>query len=119
MEEQKNKIGTSYTRFYLARKHKKVYPTEFVVRSFLGEYPELSFRKPRQGESILDIAFGDGRNTAFLCDLGLDVHGIELTEEIVSQTGKRLLETGYEPALKTGRNSSIPYEDESFDYILA
>ena len=119
MDEQKNKINTSYTHFYSARKHNKVYPTEFVVRTLLGDYPGLSFRKPRQGDSILDVAFGDGRNTAFLCDLGLDVHGIEITEDIVRQTGKRLSEMGCEPVLKTGRNSSIPYENKSFDYILA
>jgi SAM-dependent methyltransferase len=30
-----------------------------------------------------------------------------------------LAEMGYHPDLRVGRNSSIPYEDGTFDYILA
>ena len=119
MEDREISIEADYTRFYSERKHTKVYPTEFVVRILLGNYPELSFKKPKAGDSILDIGFGDGRNTVFLCDLGLDVYGIEITEEIVGQTERRLREIGHHPEFRIGRNSCIPYEDESFDYILA
>jgi ubiquinone/menaquinone biosynthesis C-methylase UbiE len=49
----------------------------------------------------------------------LDVYGIEITKEIVTQTGERLAKMGYKPNLDVGRNSDIPYEDEKFDYILA
>lgn len=115
----RNDISSCYTRFYADRAHKKVYPTEFVVRTLLSNYPELAYKKPKQGDSILDIAFGDGRNTVLLCDLGLDVCGIEITDTIVKQTGERLLALGYSPDLRVGRNSNIPYGDEKFDYILA
>lgn len=119
MGNQKNRIEAAYTRFYSERNHTKVYPSEFVVRILLGDYPELNFKKPEAGESILDIGFGDGRNTVLLCDLGLDVHGIEITEEIVGQTKMRLKKLGHHPDLRNGRNNCIPYEDDSFNYILA
>ncbi|MDF1581250.1 MAG: class I SAM-dependent methyltransferase [Desulfuromonadales bacterium] len=115
----KTKIDSSYTQFYADRKHRKVYPTEFVVRTFLSSYPNLNFRKPQPDDSVLDVAFGDGRNTVFLGDLGLQVAGIEITEDIVTQTGKRLAEMGYHPDLRVGRNSRIPFAAETFDYILA
>ncbi len=51
--------------------------------------------------------------------MSLDVCGIEITNEIVDQTRRRLAEYGCMPDLKVGRNSSIPYEDGKFDYILA
>ena len=114
-----NDIDSSYTRFYAERRHSRVYPTEFVVRTLLADYPNLNYKKPEPGDSILDIAFGDGRNTVLLCDLGLDVYGIEITNEIVEQTGTRLAELDYRPDLRVGRNSSIPFENEKFDYILA
>lgn len=119
--ENKNdsNINSSYTRHYAERTHTKVYPTEFVVRTFLANYPQLNFRKPMPGDKILDIGFGDGRNTAFLCDCQLVVRGIEITQEIVVQTQVRLSQFGYNPDLRVGRNSSIPFEDETFDYILA
>ncbi|NND81376.1 MAG: class I SAM-dependent methyltransferase [Gammaproteobacteria bacterium] len=112
-------IDSDYTKFYSERTQQKVYPTEFVVRTFLANYPELNFNKPSPGDSILDVAFGDGRNTVFLCELGLDVCGIEITREIVAQTKNRLTELGKNADLRVGRNSAIPWEDQSFDYILA
>lgn len=116
---QNDNIDSDYTQFYANRTHNKVYPTEFVVRTLLAKYPNLNFKKPKPGDSILDVAFGDGRNTGFLCDLGLDVSGIEITDGIVKQTKDRLSDLGYNPDLQVGRNSSIPFSDNKFDYILA
>jgi ubiquinone/menaquinone biosynthesis C-methylase UbiE len=119
MFHQNADINSNYTQFYANRRHHKVYPTEFVVRTLLANYPKLSYRKPQPGNSILDVACGDGRNTVLLCDLGLEVCGIEITNEIIEQTRARLAAMGYSPDLRVGRNSSIPYENEKFNYILA
>ena len=119
MVDQNADINANYSRFYAERMHNKVYPTEFVVRTMLANYPGLRYRKPQPGDAILDVAFGDGRNTALLCDLGLDVYGIEITHEIIKQTGARLAKMGYSPDLCVVRNSSIPFDNEKFDYILA
>jgi len=112
-------IDHSYEQFYAQRNGLRVYPTEFVVRTFLAKYPKLKFRKPLAEERLLDIAFGDGRNTAFLCDQGYAVSGIEITEGIVRQTGERLAKLGYQADLRVGRNSKIPFKDGYFDYLLA
>ncbi len=119
LQNNHDSINEHYTNFYAERKHDKVYPTEFVVRTLLSNYPGLNFQKPKPGDTILDVAFGDGRNTILLCDMGLETHGIEITQEIVDQTRARFDKMGYSPDLRVGRNSSIPYEDEKFDYILA
>lgn len=112
-------INSNYERHYAERASSKVYPTEFVVRTLLANYPNLEFTKPSPGDKILDVGFGDGRNTAFLCDLGLDVSGIEITEGIVNQSRLRLSKIGHNPDLRVGRNSNIPFDSEQFDYILA
>ena len=119
MENQNSNINSSYERHYAERANLKVYPTEFVVRTFLASYLNLKFEKPVSGNKILDVGFGDGRNTAFLCDCGLSVSGIEITQGIVDQTRERLLKLGHSPDLRVGRNSSIPFADGEFDYILA
>jgi SAM-dependent methyltransferase len=116
---QNANINANYTKYYKDREHLRVYPNEFVVRTLLANYPDLRIRKPQAGDAILDVAFGDGRNLVLLCDLGLDVYGIEITNEIVEQTGMRLAEMGYNPDLRVGRNSNIPFENEKFSYILA
>lgn len=119
MEKVIEDINTKYERHYASRASLKVYPTEFVVRTMLANYPNINFSKPVADNKILDIGFGDGRNTAFLCDLGLEVSGIEITQGIVDQTQQRLVKMGHNPDLRVGRNSSIPFDNAEFDYILA
>lgn len=65
------------------------------------------------------MAFGDGRNTAFLCDQGYEVSGVEITQGIVDQTQARLMDLGLKARLAVGRNSALPFQAEEFDYILA
>jgi ubiquinone/menaquinone biosynthesis C-methylase UbiE len=119
MNRQNEVVDSFYESFYQKRKHTNVYPTEFVVRTFLASYPGLNFRRPRLGQKVLDVGCGDGRNTRFLCDTGLDVYGTEITQPIVDQTAERLSRLGCSPTLTVGRNSSLPFDSESFDYLLA
>lgn len=113
------KIGENYEKFYAERSLGKVYPTEFVVRTFLASYPALRLPKLKPGSKIMDIGFGDGRNTFFLCEQGWAVGGIEITEGMVTQLRHRLAAAGLEADLRVGRNSSIPFADASFDCLLA
>src|SRR5579883_191420 len=119
MDSVEQVIDSSYESFYAKRTHSKVYPTEFVVRTFLAQYPNLKFKKPLPGDRVLDSAFGDGRNTAFLCEQDLNVSGFEISQSIVDQTNERLKKLGHRADLRVGRNSHIPWNDTYFDYILA
>jgi SAM-dependent methyltransferase len=112
-------IDSNYEKFYARITKARVYPTEFVVRTFLAKYPHLNFTKPSPGDAVLDMAFGDGRNTLFLCELGLSVSGVEITDGIVQQTTGRLRALGHEADLRVGRNSSIPFEGGTFKCVLA
>ena len=95
MEEVSAKIDASYENFWSKRNGNRVYPTEFVVRVFLATYPGLNFPKLKAGDRVLDVAFGDGRNTYFLCDQGFQVSGIEITQRIVDRTSERLQALGH------------------------
>lgn len=119
MDDPNRKIDSSYEQYYAKQKGVKVYPTEFVVRTFLASYPHLKFEKPSVGQKILDVGFGDGRNTAFLCDQGFDVSGIEITQGIVDQTHTRMGALGHDADLRVGRNSKIPFDSDYFDCILS
>jgi SAM-dependent methyltransferase len=119
MEEMNCSINSKYEKFYAQRQALNVYPTEFVVRVFLANYPNLSFHKPQARQKILDIGFGDGRNTLFLCEQEFNISGIEITQDIVDFAKQRMAKRNFFPDLRVGRNSNIPFENESFDYILA
>jgi ubiquinone/menaquinone biosynthesis C-methylase UbiE len=115
-----NEIQTKYDAFYKARDAVRVYPVEFVVRAFLGSYPRLKPDKTLYpGRKILDLGFGDGRNMPLLSDLGMEVHGIEISEEICQRARERLMALGYSIEARVGRNHQIPYADAFFDHVLA
>jgi len=115
-----DQIVLNYQAFYDKRKADHVYPVEFVVRAFLGNYPRLSNRDTGYpGTRVLDLGFGDGRNMPLLANLGMEVHGVEIAAEICAQTGERLARLGTSAQLRVGRNRSIPYEGQFFDHVLA
>lgn len=114
------KIEKYYTHFYKSRNPERVYPTEFVVRTFLASYPNLCLRdKVTDGSRVLDLSVGDGRNTVFLAEQGYDVYGTEITEEIVELALKRLHKFGLTADLRLGRNGHLPFHNEFFDCVLA
>lgn len=113
-------IDKHYTNFYAEKKHTNLYPTEFVVRTFLAKYPDLQMEKLEEGAKVLDIGCGDGRNTLFLYQQGYEVYGTEITEEICNQTKLRLEKNGANYLdVRVGRNSKLPFEDDFADCILA
>lgn len=110
----------NYSVYYREKSVPKVYPTEFVIRSLMGAYPELKMDKAEYpGKAILDLGFGDGRNMPLLSDLGFRVHGVEVTDEICRLITEKMAKLDVEIEARAGRNSNIPFDDAYFDYILA
>lgn len=113
-------VKESYTDFHKTHNPQQVYPSEWVIRTFLGKYPQLSLDKSNyRGAKLLDMGFGDGRNWSLLHNAGFEIHGVEITDEIVSFGNERAKSLGISATLRVGTNSTIPFDDNTFDYILA
>ncbi|TAL71959.1 MAG: methyltransferase domain-containing protein [Bacteroidetes bacterium] len=113
-------ISSAYSKYYSLQKSDCVYPVEFVIRSFLGKYPHLNLDKSKfEGSRILDLGYGDGRNMPLLYNLGFKIYGVEISEEINRLAHTRLEKLGISAILKTGRNASIPFDNNFFQYVLA
>jgi SAM-dependent methyltransferase len=113
-------IKEQYADLYSKRNPSRVYPVEFVVRTLLGTYPGLTLdRSVFRGAKILDLGFGDGRNMPLLHDLGFEIYGIEISDQICRLTRERMDRLGVPVRLATGNNSHIPFNTEAFDFILA
>ena len=113
-------LTNSYTDFYRVRDPVHVYPVEFVVRAFLGNYPKLKTdRRAYSGKTVLDVGFGDGRNMPLLHNLGMTVSGVEISDEICRLTTSRMAQLGIDIAARVGRSRALPFSDASFDYVLA
>jgi SAM-dependent methyltransferase len=117
----KNNINENYTEFYKNKDSLNLYPTEFVVRTFKASYPNLKTNIKDNDNllKVLDLGFGDGRNSVFLAREGFQTSGIEITEEIVQMARERFSKYGLDVDFKVGRNNDIPYEDGFFDVVLA
>ena len=84
-------LKKDYSKRYKCNKITAVYPVEFVVRAFLGRYPDLHMPKDEyERKRILDLGYGDGRNMPLLSNLGMKIHGVEISEDINRHVRARL-----------------------------
>lgn len=114
-------MSTDWARAYDAYRRSDTelsFPSETVVRLFRGDY--LTGARPAtEGRKILDVGFGNGNNTAFLCSLGMEVHGVEIHQDICTQASERFRAAGLRAEFQVGSNQRLPYADDSFDYLLS
>jgi ubiquinone/menaquinone biosynthesis C-methylase UbiE len=116
---EKSKIVENYTNNYL-RSTGNVYPTEWLIRTFRGTYPNLKFSgKNLDGKNLLEIGCGDGRNMPLFHELGAKLHGTEVSQKICEVTTQRLKNLGMNIDLKLGFNHELPFNDSMFDCVVA
>src|SRR5438552_5669708 len=110
-KEESSDIAGAYAAFYRARNPDHVYPVEFVVRALLGNYPRLNTQNiAYSGKRVLDLGFGDGRNMPLLHNLGMQVHGMEISQDICELTAARMARLGINVSVRVGRNCRIPFD---------
>jgi ubiquinone/menaquinone biosynthesis C-methylase UbiE len=120
--ERASKHGIDlWIRYYRSLAESYLFPNEFVVRSFLGGYPNLRMSRNYRGAKACDVSCGDGRNIVLLHKLGLQLYATEVSEEICEITRQKLLSHSEKISadIRKGRNRSLPFEDDYFDYVLS
>ena len=111
-------IISKYSEYYTKKDVENLYPTEFVVRAFLGSNGIFETKaKSFIGKSVLDLGFGDGRNIPFLCNLKMNVFGMEISQTIVDKCKLFLENKGHYPNL-VYTNEQTYFKSSSFHYIL-
>jgi ubiquinone/menaquinone biosynthesis C-methylase UbiE len=73
----------------------------------------FQFIAPSQGKKMLDVGIGTGIFALEFAKKGMDVSGIDPSEEMIAIARKRGL------SAKIGTGEDIPFEDESFDVVLS
>ena len=81
------------------------------------EREQQNIKKTIKGGKVLDIGCGNGRSTEILSEIADDVIGIDFSERLLEQAGKRLsgrtnVQLFYEDAKNTH------FDDSSFDYVV-
>src|SRR3954470_3801955 len=106
-------IETRYSEHYSKQNLQQLYAVEFVVRAFLGTYPQLKMDRSRYaGSNVLDLGFGDGRNMPLFHNLGFHIYGVEIHEDIKHSVQQRLASLGIDTDLRVGANARIPFDKD-------
>lgn len=84
------RVTQKYIEKYAAQKESFLYPTEYLVRLFLGHH-ELSrlLRADVPRMRLLDYSAGDGRNSSFFLEQGYQVLATEISSTICEILNKK------------------------------
>ncbi|MBU0729457.1 MAG: class I SAM-dependent methyltransferase [Proteobacteria bacterium] len=95
-----------------------LWPSETLIRLFKGSYiPGLA--KYFSGKKLLDVGCGNGNNLIFLAGLGLDCSAIEVTQGICDDISRKFRVLGKDIDARCGTNVCIPFEENSFDFLVS
>src|SRR3989344_6308438 len=104
---------------HVAKDNQMSYPSEFVTRILLGNYPRVPFPKKFRGKKICDVGCGDGGNLPLLARCGFETFGVEISWEIVDAINHNLMRLGVAAKLAVGNNAALPFPDRHFDFLLS
>jgi SAM-dependent methyltransferase len=120
MPNEASGMRRSYAKLYRNTLRREVFPSEYLVRIFMGSYPGLSgFNTDLKGKKILDIGCGDGRNLRLFRSLGMKIYGTEIDKGIVADVARSLHQSSKANFLKVGFAHELPFKDGAFDYVVS
>lgn len=79
----------------------------------------LELAGPLAGRRVLDVGCGDGTYAIAAALRGADVTGVDARAEMLSAARRRATDSGATVRLEQADASSLPYEDDSFDVVIA
>ncbi len=115
------KMSDDWAKSYVVSAHsgeEMIHPSETLVRLFKGDYV-TGHRENLKGKSVLDVGFGEGNNTIFLASLGMQVAGVEIHQDICTQVASKMKRYNMMADLQVGSNQSLPFADNTFDYLVS
>ncbi len=74
---------------------------------------------PLRGKRVLDIGTGDGTYAIDAAERGAIVTALDLEQEMLDAARARAASRGVEVTLQQGRAEHLPFEDASFDVVIA
>jgi len=100
-----DEFAETYDSWFLNPVGEKVFELELSLL--------LKAVEPKKDKTLLDVGIGTGFFATRLRSYGLDIKGIDPSEKMLEVAKKR----GFE--VKIGSGENIPFENESFDIVLA
>ena len=113
---QENNAFKNWTEYYVSMGKKVgqlMWPCESTIHMMMGFLPEGGY----DGKSVLDVGFGNGNNFPFYLSKNMHVSGVEVTEGICELVTGKFAQQQID--LRVGKNTNIPFDDNSFDLLVS
>ena len=72
----------------------------------------------KKGQSVLDVACGNGNTVIPAAWLGADVTGVDIAPYLIDQAIERATAAGLKAEFDVGDVESLPYDAASFDFVI-
>ena len=84
-----------------------------LVRSERAAF-DSCFSRGLEGRRVLDLGCGGGRTTHFLHEMGADVVGVDISQNLIRAAKQRAPQIDF----RLGEAESLEFDDESFDLVV-
>ncbi|MBB5854207.1 class I SAM-dependent methyltransferase [Amycolatopsis umgeniensis] len=101
----------------LARNYARQRGTEPQLEHWRKQARELTADLP-EGAKILEVAFGPGYFAVELARLGFSVTGLDVAPTFVEIASEYARAQGVDAAFREGDVAGMPFDDESFDFVV-
>jgi len=78
----------------------------------------LQERIGTRGKKVLDVGVGTGFLSIMLAEMGYNVVGIDLSEEMIKNARRKIDARGLKVRLEVGDAENLPFGDEAFDAVV-
>lgn len=113
-----DKAFTNWTEYYVSTEKNSaqlMWPCESTIHMMMG----IRLGGGYEGKSVVDVGFGNGNNFPFYLSKNLQVSGVEVTEEICELVTGKFSQLEQQLDLRVGKNTHIPFDDNSFDLLVS
>ena len=114
-KEQEERAGERYDSKYGGEYHKDWEKVAHPIVEFYEEYEE----ELEEGEKVLDLGCGQGRNTFYLAEQGLNAYGMDISLEGVKEAKRIAKEKGISANFSKGSFYDLPYKEKTFKAIVS
>ncbi len=71
------------------------------------------------GRCALDIGTGTGQFAFYLADQGFEVHGVDISEKMISWAREKARQSDLDIDFRTGDAENLDFEDNTFDVVVS
>jgi len=93
----------------------EVYPARSIESAEQEALAAIRWLSPAPGDRLLDLCCGAGRHSHWLQQSGVELHGLDLSTELLELARQRLAD---EVKLHRGDMRHLPFDADDFDHVV-